>query len=400
MKEYAKRIIAFLMSVMLVLGYIPNITAEAVTQSSVTNQLNSLINQYANRTATSAQMLNGIQCKGFANWVFKQIFGVYIGPYPENANYKISNANAQLVGMINPGGLTETTSRELLKKAKPGDYIQVQRSIAKSGGRCGPHSMIVVAVKSDGVQVFDCNSDGRNTIKTYLYTWSKFDYDNRAMSLYHAYDYQENTSRPTYSNFWLSKKNTSMTEYKLGDTIEVNVDASNYDKLTIGIDKDGVGRVVTRDISSHYTFPSTDLGVGSYSIYVTVSNSNGYVDTNRLWFTISNATRPSYSNFWLSKKNTILTEYMLGDKIEVNVEASNYKKLTIGIDKDGAGRVVTKDISSHYTFPSTDLGEGSYSIYVTVSNANGYVDTNKLWFTISKPQYTGFSTDIRGVRYK
>lgn len=198
-------------------------------------------------------------------------------------------------------------------------------------------------------------------------------------------------SRPTYSNFWLSKKNTSMTEYKLGDTIEVNVDASNYDKLTIGIDKDGVGRVVTKDISSHYTFPSTDLGVGSYSIYVTVSNSNGYVDTNRLWFTISNATRPSYSNFWLSKKNTSLTEYMLGDMIEVNIAASNYSKLTIGIDKDGAGRVVTKDISSHYTFPSTDLGEGSYSIYITVSNANGYVDTNKLWFTISKPQYTGFS---------
>lgn len=382
MKEYAKRIIAFLMSVMLVLGYIPNITAEAVTQSSVTNQLNSLINQYANRTATSAQMLNGIQCKGFANWVFKQIFGVYIGPYPENANYKISNANAQLVGMINPGGLTEATSRELLNNAKPGDYIQVQRSIAKSGGRCGPHSMIVVAVKSDGVQVFDCNSDGRNTIKTYLYTWSKFDYDNRAMSLYHAYDYQENTSRPTYSNFWLSKKNTSMTEYKLGDTIEVNVDASNYDKLTIGIDKDGVGRVVTKDISSHYTFPSTDLGVGSYSIYVTVSNSNGYVDTNRLWFTIS---KPQYSNFSISK-----SVYLLGENIEVNVNASNYDGITVGIDKDGVGRVVTKNISSHYVFSSNELGEGSYSIYLTVWNSHGQGgDTNRLWFKVAKPLNLG-----------
>ena len=45
-------------------------------------------------------MYMGSQCKGFANWIFLKIFGVYIGAYPENANYKLSNANAQLVGMI------------------------------------------------------------------------------------------------------------------------------------------------------------------------------------------------------------------------------------------------------------------------------------------------------------
>ena len=67
--------------------------------------------------------------------------------------------------------------------------------------------MIVVGVSTDGVQVFDCNSDGRNTIKTYLYTWPKFNYDNRAMTLYHAYNYQGGSSsnKPKYSNFWLSR---------------------------------------------------------------------------------------------------------------------------------------------------------------------------------------------------
>lgn len=194
MKKQRKKIVAIVMCIALLVCLMPGIQAKAVTQSSVTSQLNSMMNQYVNRTATSSQMYMGSQCKGFANWVFKQLFGVYIGPYPENANYKITNANAGLVGMIDPGGLTESTSKALLQKAKPGDYIQVQRSIAKSGGRCGPHSMIVVGVKSDGVQVFDCNSDGRNTIKTYLYTWSKFDYDNRAMSLYHAYGYQADSS--------------------------------------------------------------------------------------------------------------------------------------------------------------------------------------------------------------
>ena len=301
MKIFFKRVVVVLLIVTMFFGGIPNVKALAITQSTVSSQLNSLIGQYANHTATSAQMYMGSQCKGFANWIFLKIFGVYIGAYPENANYKLSNANAQLVGMITPGSLNESTAKTLLQKASPGDYIQVQRSIAKSGGKCGPHSMIVVGVSTDGVQVFDCNSDGRNTIKTYLYTWPKFNYDNRAMTLYHAYNYQGGSSsnKPKYSNFWLSRKNTSYTEYGLNDKIEVNVEASNYDHLTMGIDKDGVGRVVTKEINSHYEFSAKELGAGSYSIYVTASNSQGYVDTNTLWFKIQ--TKPSYTNFWLSK---------------------------------------------------------------------------------------------------
>lgn len=162
----------------------------AISQASVENQLTNYINQFNGKTANANQWYMGTQCKGFANWIFKNIFGVYIGGYPESANYKITNPQAETIGVIEPGNLTESTAKELLQKGKPGDYIQVQRSIAKSGGKCGPHSMILVGVKADGVQVFDCNSDGKNTVKTYLYTWSKFDYDNRAMSLYHANGYE------------------------------------------------------------------------------------------------------------------------------------------------------------------------------------------------------------------
>lgn len=197
------------------------------------------------------------------------------------------------------------------------------------------------------------------------------------------------SGKPSYSNFWLSRKNTSYTEYGLNDNVEVNIEASNYDHLTIGIDKDGVGRVVTKEISSHYVFPAKELGVGNYSVYITVSNSQGYVDTNTLWFKIQS--KPTYSNFWLSKKNTSYTEYCLGDNIEVNVESANYDHLTVGINKDGVGRVVTKEITSHYVFSSKDLGVGNYNIYVTVANSQGYVDTNTLRFSIKKPQYESFT---------
>ncbi len=191
-KRFLSTFMALLMVCSLVM-YLPNInlSVSAVTQSSVSSQLYDYISEYNGRTATSDQMYMGSQCKGFANWIFLNIFDEYIGAYPSSANYTISNPQAETIGIIDPGYLDEDSSRELLQKAKPGDYIQVQRSIAKSNGKCGPHSMIVVSVESDGVNVLDCNSDGKNTIKYYLYTWSQFDYDNRGMSLYHAWDYED-----------------------------------------------------------------------------------------------------------------------------------------------------------------------------------------------------------------
>ena len=164
-------------------------------------------------------------------------------------------------------------------------------------------------------------------------------------------------------------------EYSLGDNIEVNVEAQNYDHLTVGIDKDGVGRVVTKEITSHYVFSSRDLGIGNYSIYVTVANSQGYVDTNTLWFAIKT---PRCDSFSLSKSS-----YEINENISINVKASYYNKLIVGIDKDGVGRVVTKDIPTNYTFQAKSLGVGDYTVYVSVYDKNeNYTDSKKLKFRI------------------
>ena len=191
-----KRILSGLMAFVMVLSLItiqPAMEVHAIDRNGVEAKLNSLISQYNGRTLTNNQTYLGSQCKGFANWVFLQLFNVYIGPYSNNQNYNIPNANADRVGILNPGELNETSCRQLLEKGVPGDYIQVQRSSAR--GR-GPHSMILVKVKGEGIEVFDANSDGRNTIKYYTITWKNFDTANRAMTLYHARGYDGSQPRP------------------------------------------------------------------------------------------------------------------------------------------------------------------------------------------------------------
>lgn len=62
--------------------------------------------------------------------------------------------------------------------------------------------------------------------------------------------------------------------------------ASGADNYTIGIDKTGVGRVVTEGCGSTYTISADRLGAGEYSAYMTVANSAGYVDTYRVYFVV------------------------------------------------------------------------------------------------------------------
>lgn len=191
-KNILKRILVIIMcaAFMFTSVYVPQVDAYAITRSEVSSQLNSLINHYSGSIGNSSVWYAGTQCKGFANWVFLKLFGVYIGAYPKDANYKISNAQANLVGMLSPGGLNASTAKKLLQKASPGDYLQAQK--VTTSGR-GPHSMIVVSVDSGGINVFDCNYVDRrkveNKIGTHYFSWSLFDSSYRACSLYHAWNY-------------------------------------------------------------------------------------------------------------------------------------------------------------------------------------------------------------------
>lgn len=66
----------------------------------------------------------------------------------------------------------------------PGDFIQIRR---RSSG--GPHSIIVVEVNGSSIKIFDCNKDGKCTVKVYSQTFSEFKSKNIGFSLYRSKHY-------------------------------------------------------------------------------------------------------------------------------------------------------------------------------------------------------------------
>lgn len=364
-KRILSAFMGFILAVSMVLTV--DLQVEAISQNEVVSQLNSYIAQYNGKTANSGQMYMGSQCKGFANWIFLKIFGVYIGPYPESANYKISNPNAQTIGILEPGSLNEETAKALLKKGVPGDYIQVQRSTAR--GR-GPHSMILAGVNDNGIEVFDCNSDGKNTIKKYSISWSAFDTANRAMSLYHAYDYTgSSSSKPT--NPTVSK---NQVWYDMKDRIELKVHADGATSYFMSIFKDG-NKIISQGIDGTYAFDASAYGYGDYSAYFSCANSAGTIDTEWMDFSVVGAasyTDVYASNWW----------YDLTDTVSISVEAICAKGQVIGIDKEGVGRVVTEETETTYNIAASELGVGVYSAYFSVYNGSGGIDTKRVSFEI------------------
>lgn len=375
-----KKIISVMLSiniVVLVFVFSATFSVGAISKNDVVNKLNGYISQYAGRTVTSSQLYMGSQCKGFANWVFLQIFGVYIGPYPEAANYKITNPNAETVGIIEPGNLNENSARELLKKGAPGDYIQVQRSTAR--GR-GPHSMILVNVNNDGIEVFDCNSDGKNTIKNYTISWHDFDVANRAMSLYHAYDYNYSVDVNAPTDVHLDR---SQVWYDIQDDIVLYPRANDADSFWISVHKDGQ-QLISQGVSvnGELRFSASQWGVGDYYAWITASNLAGNVDSVGINFSVVGAA--GYNSVSVEKPF-----YDIDETVSISVSPVCAKGVVIGIDKANVGRVVTEQCDTTFSIAASQLGVGSYSSYFSVYNGSGGVDTSRVSFLIPERKNLG-----------
>ena len=379
-----KKIISIILIVVMTFSLvvtIPFSSVGAISRSDVVSKLQSLMNQYVGKTATSAQMYRGEQCKGFANWVFLQIFGVYIGGYPENAKYKINTDTADLLGELAPGSLNESSCRELLLKGAPGDYIQVQRSTARGSG---PHSMILVDVNNSGIEVFDCNSDGKNSIKRYTITWSQFDVANKGMSLLRAKGYIPGpTEKP--SNVSLSK---NQYWYDIKDTITLYPNADNATSYWLSVYKDN-NHIVDQAIDGEFSFQASQWGYGDYYAWITASNSCGSTDSEGINFTVCGA--PSYTGISTSKA---FYDWDADETVEITVNSVCAKGHVIGIDSlddnlNYVKRVVTDGSNSTYRISAKSLGVGYFSAYFSVYNGSGSIDTKSVKFYIGQKKDLG-----------
>lgn len=169
------------------------------------------------------------------------------------------------------------------------------------------------------------------------------------------------------SNWW----------YDLSDTVSISVDTVCAKGQLIGIDKEGIGRVVTESSDPTFKMDASKLGVGKYSAYFSVYNSSGGVDTTRVSFEIVDKPKEG------AVVSTMKEKYTLNDEVELSVLVYCSKSQLVRIDKEGVGRVVTDSANNGvYKIAASNLGKGKYSAYFYVSNNSGGYETSHITFEI------------------
>ncbi|MDO4300536.1 MAG: dockerin type I domain-containing protein [Clostridia bacterium] len=108
-------------------------------------------------TFNDSDGVGGIQCKGFAGYVYYRMFGLTLPAYTSSANTLIHNSNITVVGEITSRPTVEQL-KNMFEKGRPGDIIQGKKQSSQ-------HTMVFMYTTSTGIHVYDCNSDGKNTVK-------------------------------------------------------------------------------------------------------------------------------------------------------------------------------------------------------------------------------------------
>ena len=117
--------------------------------------------------------LRGWECVGFARYVYTALFY----KYPQNATIDnqlayssdytslyYSNVIKDTLGTNTlAGGYSASTLKTLISACRPGAVMRV-----------GGHSMVVMAIYSDGLVVYDANFSNDNEVNVRAYTWQSF----------------------------------------------------------------------------------------------------------------------------------------------------------------------------------------------------------------------------------
>lgn len=265
----------------------------------------------------------GWQCKGFANYIFNDLFCKgYIGSYDGNKYYIPSPNGANEIGR--KWNINSSDAKSLLSQAQIGDFIQVRRR-----GKDYGHTMIVAGVSDSGITIFDCNSDGQCGVRLYAQDWATFASKNIGMSLYHSTAYPTVTKTTAtldvngyldgnesgslegyglfdvYFNEVLKPENSNIADYyyawPVGTTYEIKNIRANNGYSYLGVHSGSLrgtigagGVTVSLSFSTSTPTNTVDVPEGTYII----ESAQDYMMVD-----VCGASRDAGANIWLYANN-------------------------------------------------------------------------------------------------
>lgn len=166
MKTMQKKIMSFILALVLIVSIMPVGIIPSSAAGGVKVKLDSFIEEYPNGSRWTGSFIGGIQCYGFAQMAVYEIFGkTSSGAYRDWTYAGTGRVGMEIIGSIT--SFSSANVKSLLSKAKCGDILQFNTP--------KQHTMIIYAVESDGVRVYDCNWDnncGISLRKSSFGAWS------------------------------------------------------------------------------------------------------------------------------------------------------------------------------------------------------------------------------------
>ena len=161
-------------------GWVNKNIREEIDVSNVQVHLEALISEWNGRIWDNRESSKyGIECKGFASYIFNQLFNT--GHIGSTKNiYQISIASkAVKMGVREVAIYNGSNIQGFINMAKPGDFLQIRRSNGEV------HSAIFVKKENGQIFVFDANRPyGTNKINYQSYTYNKFANEYSKIGLY------------------------------------------------------------------------------------------------------------------------------------------------------------------------------------------------------------------------
>lgn len=149
-------IIILLCIVLNIICFIPVYAYTGYVDSAI-NKIKEIQNEYPIGSKFNISFNGATECKGFADYVYNRMFGLILPPYTSNKNTLTHNSNINVVEEITSQP-SITQLQNMFSKGRTGDIIQGRKQSTQ-------HTMIFMYATDKSIHVYDCNSDGNNTVK-------------------------------------------------------------------------------------------------------------------------------------------------------------------------------------------------------------------------------------------